>query len=324
VEQAREPGHGTMADIDDREVAAAIHCLRTDAMTAEVVSRFRAESIRCICLKGPGLVRWLYPDMSRTYRDTDLLVRPDQIATAEAALKDMGFEHPPLDDLPGDRPWHAHMWILPGRNLGVDLHRFLIGCKQPAEVVWAAMSADTDVLELQGVAVEIPAPHAMAMHVALHAAQDGLRGTKTLRDLHRALEVAPDELWRKAASLAHEVGAEEAFAAGLRLSPEGRAVAQRLGLGATTSMETALRAESAPQLALSLEWLSRHRSVRSKAVFAVTKLFPSPAYMRSWTPVARRGAVGLALAYAWRLLWFAAQLWPTVRTWMRARRRRLG
>ena len=46
-----------------------------DAVTAEVVGAFAAVGIPSILLKGPALVRWLYPaGEGRPYLDSDLLV----------------------------------------------------------------------------------------------------------------------------------------------------------------------------------------------------------------------------------------------------------
>jgi hypothetical protein len=50
------------------------------------------------------------------------------------------------------------------------------------------------------------------------------------------------------------------------------------------------------------------------------KTFPPPAFMRAWSPLARRGALGLALAYAWRPVWLVVHSGAAVRAWRRARR----
>jgi hypothetical protein len=301
-------------------LAAAVHCLRTDAMTAEVVTRLKAESIRCISLKGPGLVRWLYPDMSRTYRDSDLLVPEAEIPRAEALLEALGFVHLPLDDLPGDRPWHAHLWRLQAKNLGVDLHRTLIGCTEPPEVVWDEVTAHTETIDVQGAEVEVLNASGRALHVALHAAQDGRRLGKPIQDLERALARTPEETWVEAARLAQVVGAEESFGTGLRLLPAGRELADRMALRKTASLEVALRAAAAPQLALTLEWLSHRPSIFSKIAFALRKLFPPRAFIESWTPLARRGAFVLPLAYVWRLVWCIGRLPSALLILQRSRR----
>ena len=67
------------------------------------------------------------------------------------------------------------------------------------------------------------------MHVALHAAQHG-PDTQPAADLERALAIADDELWLRAAGIAAELDATEAFVAGLRLAPPGARLATKIGV----------------------------------------------------------------------------------------------
>ena len=51
------------------------------------------EPVPALLLKGPAFARWLYDDSrERSYRDIDLLVAPERIAAAGAALSELGFE----------------------------------------------------------------------------------------------------------------------------------------------------------------------------------------------------------------------------------------
>jgi hypothetical protein len=63
------------------------------------------------------------------------------------------------------------------------------------------------------------------MGLALHAAQHGPKYVKGLAELALGLERWPTEVWEAAAQLAARTGAMEAFAAGLRLVPEGAVAA---------------------------------------------------------------------------------------------------
>lgn len=295
----------------------AVRTLSTDLVTVEVVSALEAAGIACLVLKGPALAEWLYPDSPRFYGDSDVMVSEDSIDQAEKVLRDMGFEHPPLDDIPHDKPWHAHAWVRPGTG-SVDLHRTLIGAGAPPAKVWRVLSERTDVMQVGGREVTIPEASVRAMHVALHAAQDGARNQRFLEDLERAVE-QPLALWEQANEIAERIDAVPSFAAGLRMLPAGTAVAERLALPAQATIEISLRASGSPPEALGLAWLASRPGVGNKLVFAARKLIPPPSFMRAWTPLARTGPPGLVAAYVWRWLWLVVKTPPAVRAWWRAR-----
>ena len=52
----------------------------------------------------------------------------------------------------------------------------------------------------------------------------------------------------------------------------------------------------------------------------IGELAPPPTYMRDWTPVGRRGRIGLALAYLYRPLWLAWWAPRGYLAWRRAKR----
>jgi hypothetical protein len=136
--------------------------------------------------------------------------------------------------------------------------------------------------------------------VDMHAAKHRVEPTP-LRDLHLALEREPFERWREAAALAERLDGMPAFASGLRLTPVGADIARRLGVAQTSSLKTALRESDVP-LAEALGDLARAPGVGAKLRLAARELVPTPAFMRWWSPLARRGRLGLALAYAVRPL----------------------
>ncbi len=312
------PGQGPVIQ-PPPEVFAVAQTLLADSVTPEVVQALHAAGIRPVLLKGPALADWLYQDGSRTYQDTDLLVDPARVEQAELVLTRLGFKHPPVDDIPLDRPWHAHAWFRRGRN--VDLHRTLIGVRVPPRELWKVLSTRTETTQVGGAEVEILDPPARALHVALHAAQDGTRpGKNAQRDLARALACVPTQVWEEAADLAARLDAVPAFAAGLRLFPAGEALATRLGLPESRSVEVALRASAAPPLSLGFDWLANTPGLRPKLAFLAHKLVPPLAFMQAWTPLAHRGPLGLVAAYLWRPLWLCGNAAPALRAWWRTRR----
>jgi hypothetical protein len=284
----------------------AIRLLEIDRVTAEVVDTFRAAGVRSILLKGPALARWLYDGAERGYVDCDLLVANHQIDTASELLAQLGFRRSPLD-LRDDWPRHARVFLRSG--VAVDLHRTFVGADVAPAVVWREVSARTATMHVGGTDVEVPVPSARALVVVLHAAKDGERVEKVDRDLQRALDRVPGDIWTDAMALAHRLGAIEAFAAGLRRIEDGAALARRLGLPTSLTPELAMRTRPVPPLATGLNWLVTSRGVRGKVSLVVRKLFPPPDFLRAWKPLARRGRLGLAIAYVWRPLWV---LWYSV------------
>ena len=297
------------------EFDAAIS-MAVDAATAQVVGEFQRSGIRCILLKGPSIERWLYQQTElRGYVDVDLLVAPQDVDAAEDVLARFELERFPV---PGVE--YADTWMLDPSRIPVELHRSLLGVGASNETAWNALSRDTETMEIGDVRVEVLGITARLMHVALHAAQHGSGTGKFLNDLSRALEQVPEETWRAALGVAEELDAVEAFAAGLRLVPEGLRLAEELGLPHDTSAQTVLMAQSPPPLAHGVARVASAPGVRAKARMLFRKVFPKPAFMRVWSRLARRGRLGLAASYVWRPIWILAHAVPALRAWLAARR----
>jgi hypothetical protein len=182
------------------------------------------------------------------------------------------------------------------------------------------LSERTTTETLEGTPIEVPRTDVRLLLLALHAAQHGEREPQPLRDLARALEIGTPGEWRDAASLAEQLQAQAAFAAGLGLLEPGRRLREELQLATVATIESALRATTAPALTLGLAWLVRLPGLRARLRFIVHKAFPSPGFMRTWSPLARRGRLGLGAAYLGRPLWLLARAGPAVRAWQRARK----
>jgi hypothetical protein len=291
--------------------------LALEALAAEVTTTFERSGIPSILLKGPAVIRWLYPASTDRYSvDVDLLVAPADLARAEAALEELEFG--PFEPRRDDK--HARSWVRPGDALPVDLHRSIVGVGVTDEHAWDILSGVTEQLEMCGAPVSVLQPHGRALHVALHAAQETPDKVKALRDLGRALELVDFDVWQEARILAIELGALPALGAGLRLLPLGDAVARKLELPNYVTAEIALRTAGAPDLSLGMNHLLELDGTATRARFVASRAFPSPAAMRAWTPLARRGRLGLAAAYLWRVPWLAARLVPALRAVYSARR----
>ena len=279
----------------------AMHTLRIDAATAEVVNVLREGGVPSILLKGPSVARWIYDGASRPYGDCDLLVRRSDLEVSEQSLQALGFERGGLYSIPGDWPRHAAVYRR--GDVVVDLHQTLLGVTADADRLWEVLAPHREQMRIAGVGVDVLDPAGRAFVLALHSAKDGGRDEKPRRDLERALEILPPDLWRAAAEIAAAVGSGEAFAAGLRRCPAGRELSVELDLSPQVSREIALRQHDPAALAVGMDWLLRSKGTRRKAGLVARKIVPPPAFLREWSPLARRGRWGLALAYLWRPLW---------------------
>lgn len=293
--------------------------LAVDRMSVEVICALSDAGIDAILLKGPAIVDRLYdPGEHRPYVDCDLLIPAAAEGAAAAVLGQLGFTPAVGFGIPDPGVADQHEWHRGGDH--VDLHGSLSGVAAPADAVWPALSANARQLHVAGDPVRVLDSGALALLLALHAAADGPSATKPLEDLRRGLLRLGDAAWKEAARLGRTLDALPAFAAGLRLLPEGEERLARLGVDPDYDAAVALRAAAASPLARSLERIRREPSVRGKLRRIVRGLLPTPTYMRRWMPLARRGVVGLLLAYLWRPVWLTIQIGPGMRDWVRAQR----
>ncbi len=292
--------------------------LMVDAVTVEVVTALRGAGVRPLLMKGPLLAE-LYDGAARPYADTDLLVAPDAIPAAQLALGALGFFQAERDeDFPD--PLAGHAWRRPGGGV-VDLHRTLpLVAARPAEV-WDAVSQGARAISLGGEEVEAVGAETTALLAALHPLHHRMEELKPVRDLEAAVAGLPEEAWLAAARLAARLGADQALAAGLRLVPEGRPLADRLGLPTDLTPQLALLAGGENPVALGIERLAGARGLRARARVLGRALWPRPTAMRAWYALARRGRSGLVAAYLLRPAWLVGQLPVALGVWREARRR---
>jgi hypothetical protein len=302
---------------------AAADRIRVDAATAEVLRAFAVAGIQSVLLKGPALASWLYSaEDPRAYMDCDLWIRPPDMSGAEAALTRLGFvKHLDETGLPDWWLEHGSDWTRAADGVVIDLHRTLIGLRASPADAWQVLAEGLDTVLVAGQPAFIFRRPAQAMYLTLHAAGHGEQWHKALVHVERVLAHADDPLWREAADLAERLGAGESFAAGLRLIPEGAALAQRLGLGSTQSVAVALRASTPPPIALGFEQLAGAGSARRRTSILVRKLVPPPGFIRHWWPPAARNPAMLALGYLYRPLWLVRNAPRGWRAWQEARAR---
>lgn len=297
-----------------------------DQTGANVVEAFAEASIPSLVLKGPALARYLYlPGEGRTYMDIDVLVPPAKRTHAGAVLAALGYQNNyavhGVDEFTG--AVHAETWqSTTVGQLPVDLHWRLAGCDAPPDVVWERLSAEPLSIDLGRTSVAVPGIPGLAFHAAIHLAQHGAEDVKAARDLERALVRWDLDQWIAAARLAADVRATKTFAAGLRLLPEGAAMATRLELPETPDELWEIENRRArPRGAFHLRALQRAHGPRAALEVVWRSLVPSATWIRHEFPWAARGGLPLAAGYVRHMLRTPA--WA-LRAWSYRRRARRG
>ncbi len=293
------------ADPDPIFRLLAVRNLAIDRLAAEIAGAFAAAGIETLILKGPVLAAWLYPGEVRPYGDADVMVAPANWDAAVALLTGLGFAdhlgpmaHPRMESF-------ASTAYLRGED-NLDLHCTLHGLDAGPERTWEAFSADADVLAIGGAELRVPGRPALLLHIGLHAAHHA--EGKALEDLRRGIAKAEAADWERAWALAQRLDGAPTFASGLRLIREGTELAQRLGIPEDVrSTRHEIRFEQVPT-AEGIEALLRPEvGIGQRLLTVVGEFFPRPEFMRWWTPLARRGRLGLVLSYPWRWIRLLSQ-----------------
>ena len=314
---------GTTSKFVPTEVAVAATTLLVDAAAAEVVAALREEGIESILLKGPSIAQALYPHGgARGYSDVDLLVEPSLVDRAGEVLRRLGFQPERKTVISGRVEHHADAWERLGDNAQVDVHRMLPWVGVPPRDCWDVLAGETQRIRVGGADIDVLAPPALAVHIALHAVFHGATVGGPVHDLELAIERWDGAVWWRARAVAERLGVLAGLRAGLAMASNGASLADELRLPTSVPPEIALSARG-PRGAVELERLLAHRSWHDRARLVARQAIPPKAFMYAWWPRAGRGSGWLLLAYARRLWWIVTRIVPAVVAYRAARRSRL-
>ena len=269
---------------------------------------FARRDVDGLLLKGAALARLLYdtPEQRR-YADVDVLVAPDKLPAARAALVELGYQnasaHVAVDDIGG--VLHGESWLATPAGarypVVLDLHLRLAGANAPPERAWEALKARSAPIEVGGIPVPSLNHAGLAMHLATHVAQHGSGYAKGRRELAWALDRWRLDVWRDAAGLADEIDATEAFAAGLRLSEAGAELAEILELPPTGRLDWELRQHDRPRGRFHMQALGQAPDIRSRAHVLRRALFPDRRWIVREYPWARGRPARVSAAYLFHI-----------------------
>jgi hypothetical protein len=148
-------------------------------------------------------------------------------------------------------------------------------------------------------------------------------GSSPRADLDRALRLVDHATWRRSADLARELGIESEMGTRLRSIPASQALADELQLPEADAPRPAFRwAVHEGEVSAGAYAIARVGALsgRARVHYVARKLVPPVAFMRRWSDLARRGRVGLGLAYVVRLGWCVGRAPGALAGWWRARR----
>jgi hypothetical protein len=186
-----------------------------------------------------------------------------------------------------------------GREL--DLHTSFPGIGVSSEDAWATLWGKRQADFVAGVPAFFPNMASRALLTLLHSARDGERSPRAVEDVRRCVTRLDPDLAAEMLDLAAALGAVAGLHAGLVLTAEGRAWAERLGIDGPLEPQWALRSASASPLAVRLVQL-RQASWPRRLVLLWREVFPSAAFLRATRPDAGAGIVGLLRAYVGRIV----------------------
>ncbi len=277
--------------VDPRQQPALL-----DLAAARVVRKLADAGVESILLKGPATRRNLYGGDDRAYADIDLLVAPAAWPAAVRTLAQLGFIG--LDVRFADG-YHA-LAYRNTKGVSVDLHRRVPGTRADDADGWTLLFDRSEAAVVGSGRARIPDRATTFAIVTLHAAHDP-KAPKVLADLARAVSVADRDLWREALDVADQLGAREAFSAGLRLHPGGARLCDELGLAPPTRASVRLQADGSFHAAV----LARAREMSAGARLAalLRMAFPTRDELltQPWTNsmAARRATLPLAFVVRW-------------------------
>lgn len=285
------------------------------------IDRLRSAGVESILLKGPVIARWLYDEGEvRPFCDVDLLVSPSRFSAAMEILAENGYSHRLAGAAAAEMGPKERELYGPG-DVCIDLHAGLLGVTADPQRSWDLLVGRTMAFRLRGgMDVQVLDVPARAMHLALHAAQNGPVDEKAVSDLRRGLKRIERVDWVEAAKLAVHLNALEALSAGLRIVPEGANLVAELSLPTRMTVELLLRTQSAGPDAIFFARFGEAPGVLGKAALVARKVFPTTVLLRANSAVARRGVLGLVCARLYRPLSLAIRFGPAFRAWNRARR----
>jgi hypothetical protein len=171
------------------------HTVRNEVLVRDlgaVANALAGADVDAVFFKGPWVAFAAYPEPgARPVGDIDVAIHERDYPRARDALGALGYDvHglPRTSTAALDRAHHGGQLRLEARGRRmVELHFRMIGAGPPARTedwMWERRTT----LELEGVALSVPGPEAMLLHLLFHANQHGFALLRLFFDVRYALE----------------------------------------------------------------------------------------------------------------------------------------
>jgi hypothetical protein len=263
--------------------------------------RLEAAGIEMVVLKGCSLARTVYPrSATRTFRDLDLLVRPEQAEPAYQLLRELGYVDavdPTL--LAAYRRHHFHLILEgPGRPR-VELHWNLVRPDEPYRLGAEEMLVDRFV-PVGPNAFWCPHPDGQILHVCASLLRSGFTELKRLVDIDRLVRSGSEIRWAQLTARAQRHGLAPTLRVALELTerllgtPLDAALAIVLPVRAISQRLETIGVENFPLLEPPADWRPLRHAVRfwllDQKTTVLRQFIFNPAFER-----ARLRAIGTSL-----------------------------
>jgi len=176
---------------------------------ARALAALAAAGVAAVAIKGVALAHEVYDEpVERSLRDIDLLVAPEHVEPALAALGRCGWR--PADDRVAAlyRRHHFHV-VLGGRGLPVlELHWALTRPDDPQRLPAAPLLDGAREIPRAAGALRVPHPDAHVLVACSSSLRDGFTDLKPVVDLDRLVRIGAPIRWPRVASLADGAGLE--------------------------------------------------------------------------------------------------------------------
>jgi len=216
--QLREALEPALRAAQTRNVALAFSSV---ADIASVGAELEATGVPWCVLKGVPLAMRHYGDpAARRVGDIDLLVAPDAVGEADAALRRAGCRRAGIvqqGPLPAPRYWHEQQYITPS-GLGLELHHRLHPNPRFFPVPTGDLLAGVDHVGLGGLSVPVLAPVTELLYLCTHGSRHAWFRLLWICDIAAVATRAPAGLLDAARCQAKRLGVLHPLAEGLLLA----------------------------------------------------------------------------------------------------------
>ncbi len=173
--------------------------LAQEVGTVQVIQLLTAAGIRVLAFKGVAAARLLHGDVhsQRVSSDIDILIAPEDLQPAEAALAAAGYrkDWPAYEVAPRAQPTlmrlaHAFTWISPDMGLAFELHHRLTHNPYWFDVRFDRLWETSEEVSLQVGTIRTLGPADMAAYMCCHAVDHGYFVLKWIDDAAKAVSRA--------------------------------------------------------------------------------------------------------------------------------------